>query len=236
MNLRNATMTDLRRSASAALLALAPVVAADAPLDSELDHAMDLTPDVENGRDLYRVCVGCHTPTAWGTPDGELPQLAGQHRSVLIKQIADIRAGNRDTPLMALFAREEVLGGPQGIADVVGYIETLPMAPSATPGDGAKLEHGEELYHEHCARCHGESGEGEPDEYFPRIHGQHYAYVLRQLRWIRDGKRRNANHRIRRLIGRFDDDDLQAIADYVSRLQPPQGLVASPGWSNPYFR
>ena len=52
----------------------------------EQDEALGLTPDLENGMDVYEVCSACHLPEGWGLDDGTFPQLAGQHGSVLIKQ------------------------------------------------------------------------------------------------------------------------------------------------------
>jgi hypothetical protein len=57
------------------------------------------------------------------TSDGSIPQLAGQHSSVLIKQMADIRAGLRHNPTMYPFAA--VLTDPQDLADLAAYLEGL---------------------------------------------------------------------------------------------------------------
>jgi len=62
----------------------------------EQDAALTLKPDLENGLEVYEVCSACHLPEGWGTKEGTFPQLAGQHRKVLVKQLADIRALNRD--------------------------------------------------------------------------------------------------------------------------------------------
>ena len=62
--------------------------------------AMDLEGDPENGLDVYEVCSACHLPEGWGSKDGTFPQIAGQHKNVIIKQMADIREGNRDNPTM----------------------------------------------------------------------------------------------------------------------------------------
>jgi len=42
--------------------------------------------------------------------------------------------------------------------------------------------------------------------------------LLRQLQWIRDGRRKNANPTMLALIKDLDDKSLAAIADYVSRI------------------
>jgi len=70
----------------------------------ERDEALHLKPDLENGLDVYEVCAACHLTEGWGTEDGTFPQLAGQLKGVLIKQLADIREGNRDNPTMYPFA------------------------------------------------------------------------------------------------------------------------------------
>ena len=102
-------------------------------------------------------------------------------------------------------------------------------------GPGTDLELGERLYRENCARCHGAEGEGDADAYVPRIQAQHYNYLVRQFEWIRDGKRRNANAEMVAQIQGIEAQQMQAVLDYVSRLEPPADLQAPPGWHNPDF-
>jgi len=201
----------------------------------EQDEALHLTPDLENGLEVYEVCAACHLPEGWGKPDGTFPQLAGQHFKVIIKQLADIRAQNRDNPTMYPFALPKSIGGAQAIADVSGYIAKLPMNPEPGVGPGTDLELGAKLYKENCVRCHGENGEGIADKYYPRIQGQHFKYLVRQFEWIRDGKRRNANPDMVKQIAGFSDKDMVAVMDFVSRQKPPKELVGEPGWENPDF-
>ncbi len=201
----------------------------------EVEQALKLTPNIEKGLEIYRSCARCHKPEGWGLPSGSVPQLAGQHRKVVIKQLADIRAGNRDNVLMIPYASAEAMGGAQAVADVAGYIDTLEISVDNSKGSGRDLELGERLYREHCARCHGTAGEGHADNYVPRIQAQHYKYLVRQFRWIKDGKRRNANAEMVAQIQDFKKRESQAVLDYVSRLEPPAELQAPPGWHNPDF-
>lgn len=211
----------------------------------EQDEAMHLTPNLENGMELYEVCAACHLTEGWGTKDGTFPQLAGQHKAVLIKQLADIRALNRDNPTMYPFAKTKAWGleepitpakAAQAIADVAGYITTIPMNPEPGLGDGTDLALGKKLYADNCVKCHGDNGEGKEDKFYPRIQGQHYTYMLRQFEWIRDGKRRNANPDMVEQIKNFSDKDMAAVIDFVSRQKPPKEDVApSADWLNPDF-
>ncbi len=226
----------------AALLALTMSAPAAAWLEGggERDEALDLEPDLENGLDVYEVCSGCHLPEGWGKAEGTFPQLAGQHTEVLIKQLADIREGNRDNPTMYPFALPRAIGDAQALADVVAYIEKLPMNPENGKGPWeqgtAEFELGKTLYADNCVQCHAENGEGKADEFFPRIQGQHYAYMLRQFEWIRDGKRRNANPDMVEQIKAFSNKDMQAVINYVSRQQvPKEDLAPSADWTNPDF-
>jgi len=201
----------------------------------EQDAALKLKADHKNGIEVYEVCSACHLPEGWGQPDGTFPQLAGQHRNVLIKQLADIRALNRDNPTMYPFALPSEIGGPQSIADVTEYISKLPMNPENGVGPGTDLEHGAKLYKDNCVRCHGANGEGSNEKYYPLIQGQHYNYLLRQFEWIRDKKRRNANPEMVKQINGFSDKDMIAVIDFVSRQKPPKEKLGTPGWLNPDY-
>ncbi len=215
----------LKRLAAAMLFqvllsASAVALGVPASLDDELTQALDLEPDLENGRELFEMCAGCHGPQAWGTADGVFPQIAGQHRNVIIKQISDFRHGNRENPAMLPFAEADILGGPQGVSDVAGYLASLPMTPNPGTGPGRNLALGEKVYEENCSVCHDDNAEGFDTFFFPKIQGQHYDYTLRQLKWMKDGSRRNVYHGMLRRILKMSVADLEAVSDYVSRLPP----------------
>jgi cytochrome c553 len=202
----------------------------------EKDEALHLTGDPENGRDVYEVCAACHLPEGWGSKDGTFPQLAGQHGTVIIKQLADIRALNRNNPTMYPFALPSSIGGPQALADVVAYLAKLPMTPDNGVGPGTDLELGKQLYADNCVRCHGENGEGNAEKFYPKLQGQHYEYILRQFREIKAGERKNANPDMVKQVHEFTEKQLLAVCDYASRIKPPADKMApSADWKNPDF-
>jgi cytochrome c553 len=201
----------------------------------ELEQALTLEPDLERGLEVFRGCAECHTPEGAGLGSGLVPQIAGQHRRVVIKQLADIRAGNRETVPLAPYAAVEGIGGVQAVADVAGYIDTLEITTDVDHGAGDALELGEKLYRENCARCHGANGEGDPERYAPRIHSQHFGYLVRQFERIQDGSRLNANPEMRAQVEGFEEAEMRAVLDYVSRLEPAPELQAPPNWKNPDF-
>jgi cytochrome c553 len=201
----------------------------------EYEQVMALTPDIDNGRRVYLTCAVCHRPEGWGTPDGSYPQIAGQWREVIIKQLADIRARHRDNPLMYPFSLTRILGGPQNLADVAAYVAALPMTANNGVGPGVDLELGARLYAEHCADCHGERGEGKPAKPTPAIAAQHFPYLMGQFEAIRNGRRKNANPEMIEQIAEFTPRDQAAVLDYTSRLRPAPEKLAAENWLNPDF-
>jgi cytochrome c553 len=215
-----------RAAANAAMLASAT---------QESEKAKGLVPDLKNGLEIYRDCAACHTPEGWGMTSGMVPQLAGQHRSVITKQLADIRAGYRTNRIMAPYASMESIGGAQAVADVSAYIDTLEISVQNGKGSGDDLELGKRLYAENCVQCHGDRGQGDLEKRIPRIQSQHFGYLVTQFQLIRDGDRRNADPKMVEQIKDFDKREVDAVMDYVSRLEPPKEIQAPPDWRNPDF-
>jgi cytochrome c553 len=70
-----------------------------------------------------------------------------------------------------------------------------------------------------CVTCHGQSGQGTNDGYFPRIAGKPAAYLYNQLVAFRDGTRRYPP--MNYLVAYLPDEYLREIADHFSKLRPP---------------
>ena len=134
-------------------------------MDGKTAEALKLKGDAANGEEEYEVCGACHLPNGAGRPDGTFPQLAGQHATVLTKQMVDIVDGLRDNPTMYPFAKE-ALKHPQAVADTSAYIETLCIPTDHGKYEGAdaatQIAKGKELYEKQCVECHGKNGEGDP--------------------------------------------------------------------------
>ena len=73
--------------------------------------------------------------------------------------------------------------GAQDLTDVAAYVAYLPRFPATAKGigDGTSLGEGASMYFQKCERCHGPLGQGDLLRRRPRLAGQHYAYLLRQL-------------------------------------------------------
>lgn len=173
--------------------------------------------DVLRGEIAFEVCQGCHRAGALGRVDGSYPRLAGQHATVLIKQMTDVRAGRRDNPKMYPFADKHVIG-PQDIADIALFLAKLPAPPNNGKGKGDNLARARKLYDADCASCHGDRGMGDSDKFYPRVAGQHYEYLARESFAIRNGERRNAHPKMVKLIRDYSDADIVIVSDYMSRF------------------
>lgn len=183
----------------------------------EKTAALELKGDPVRGEEAFVVCQGCHRVGALGRADGSYPRLAGQHATVLIKQLADVRSGRRSNPKMLPFADHQTLS-VQDIADIAAYLQKLPVPADQGQGDGRSLALGERLYRKDCASCHGQQGQGDAKAFFPRVAGQHYRYLLRESILIRDGARRNGHPEMIKAVSAYDDSELAAVSDYISRL------------------
>jgi cytochrome c553 len=198
---------------------LAPPVAAQ-DLSAEVAGAMRLTADPARGKQGFESCVSCHRASANGRSDGAIPRLSGQHASVIIKQVSDIRTGRRLNPEMKPYV-EGAQMTPQALADIAAYLQALPITGTAGKGPGTALDRGKALFSRDCTPCHGQNGEGLAAGFFPMLASQHYGYLLRELEFIRDGRRGNSNPGMVQLIKGYSAADLEAVADHASRLPPP---------------
>ncbi|MDO8890816.1 MAG: c-type cytochrome [Sulfurimicrobium sp.] len=187
---------------------------------SEEAQMLKMKGDVAQGKIAYQGCQGCHKPDASGLPDGTYPQLAGQHTTVLIKQMSDVREGRRDNPKMFPFAGKHVVD-TQEVADIAAYLNSLPLPGHNDKGPGSDLVRGKMLYERDCVSCHGEHGEGNAEKFYPVTNGQHYRYMVRQIVTIRDGSRRNAYPKMVKVVKNYSVSDIGAVADYMSRMELP---------------
>lgn len=70
-----------------------------------------------------------------------------------------------------------------------------------------------------CVTCHGQSGQGTNNGYFPRIAGKPAGYLYNQLVAFRDGTRRYPP--MNYLVAYLPDSYLREIAEHFARQRPP---------------
>jgi cytochrome c553 len=190
-------------------------------IKGELKDALAAKGDPVRGEAAFQPCQGCHRKDASGRVSGAYPRLAGQHATVLMKQIADIRSGRRSNIKMEPFIDDHVLTA-YDIADVAAYLQGLPIPTTIGKGPGTGIEAGKKLYEKDCADCHGAKGEGNGAKFYPMVAAQHYRYLLREVQFIRDGDRRNSNPDMVSAIKGYTSTELETVADYMAQFGAPK--------------
>jgi cytochrome c553 len=87
-------------------------------------------------------------------------------------------------------------------------------------GTGELAEHGAGLYAKQCSSCHRPTGQGNANKLIPRIAGQHYEYLMRQIYDAVDRRRPNFPAAHVRLLARLQRNDIVGLADFLSRSAP----------------
>jgi cytochrome c553 len=182
-------------------------------------------PHWQSGRALFARCVSCHQPQGWGSQDGNIPNIAGQHAKYLEKQIKLFRGGVRRDEAMRVVAEHPELANPRDVAALTRYIAALAPNPRPKQGPGDHLSSGQETYDHICAACHGPDGAGQRSAGVPRIGGQHFPYLLRQIGSAAALHRDLAPPEMTSGLRGLGESERAALADYISRLggpvQPP---------------
>jgi cytochrome c553 len=186
------------------------------------------TRDPVAGKESFRGCQGCHKADAAGVREGVYPRLTGQHASVLIKQITEIRAGIRKNPKMLPFVEDPAISMEE-IGNIAAYLSTLTSYRENGKGPENLTEKGKKLFVANkCSTCHGVNGEGNAEKSYPVVASQHYGYLIREMNLIRTGVRGNSNPDMVKAIAKFSQNDMDAVADYLSRLPDYRTLNAAP--------
>jgi len=81
-----------------------------------------------------------------------------------------------------------------------------------------------------CLACHGANGEGQAAAGFPRLAGQHQAYLVKQLQAFANGKRKNAQ--MEPIASALSAQQINDVADYYAGL-PGWKPTANPVASSP---
>ena len=190
------------------------------PTDGDIKATLALPGDVQRGKEAYAECQTCHRTDASGRATFSIPRLSGQHASVLIKQLMDIRSGLRVNPDMRDYMLDSDLT-LQDFADMAAYLQSLPVVGKIGQGPPELVPRGQALYASDCAACHGEHGEGNAELFFPMLASQHYKYLLLELDLILTGGRGNSNPAMPPILKNYSTDDKQAIAAYLAQLPAP---------------
>jgi len=203
-----------------AVLVLGATIVRDAPAaDLVVPHdpsAFDATMLVSN------TCSKCHGANGLSVSP-IFPNLAGQQASYIDGALRLFRERGRSDP----HARAFMWGIARGLSDdqiagLAQYFASQPPMRGAASGNPALAEKGKSIYEngvpDHgvvaCMVCHGPNAEGQADNAFPRLAGQHRDYLALQLHYFHGLLRENEV--MQGVAASITDDEVAAVAEYLS--------------------
>ncbi|NIO41239.1 MAG: c-type cytochrome [Burkholderiales bacterium] len=168
-----------------------------------------------------KICAACHGIDG-NSPLSTNPNLAGQHADYLYKQLAEYKSGARPNAIMLGMI---VSLSEQDMRNVSAYYSGQTAKQGMAVDVGLAMT-GQQLYRAGiaekgvaaCSACHSPDGSGIPPQY-PSVSGQHAEYTAAQLRAFRAGSRDNdINAMMRTVASRLSDEEIKALAEYISGL------------------
>jgi cytochrome c553 len=174
---------------------------------------------VGRGATLALSCTMCHG--AQGMSVSNAPNLAGQYREVVIKQLHDFKTGQRSSALMQALAKGL---SDKDIDDLAAYYAYLPKARNAptTYADAlpALVRVGAPLRNiAPCISCHGSVDQKLGA---PWLEGMPNAYLVAQLANFQSGARRNDSHaQMRNMVRTMSADEMAQVAAFYARRGLP---------------
>jgi cytochrome c553 len=173
-----------------------------------------LAQDIEAGRAKSQACAACHGADG-NSVSGQFPNLAGQSWRYIYIQLKDFKEGRRSDPIMTAMAtplsREDMI-------DIGNYYAAQQAKPYTHKVDEKKALRGKAKADETlCAMCHlgGFAGQNE----IPRVAGQQYDYVVKQLRDFKARTRTNDAGNMTSVAQTLSETDIENLAHHITSLR-----------------
>ena len=170
--------------------------------------------DAEAGRKKAEACIACHGPGG-NSAVPQFPILAGQTARYLYLQLRDFKEGRRKEPTMdpfvARLTREDML-------DLSAYFAAQKLKPGNFKVDDRRAARGKAKADETlCTMCHlgGFMGQNE----IPRVAGQHYEYVVKQMKDFKNYRRTNDAGNMTAVSKTLRDQDIEDLGHYLTSLR-----------------
>jgi cytochrome c553 len=178
---------------------------------------------VTDGMQPWEACAECHSLDGISVM-ARFPKLAGQRPDYIAKQVRDFRDGRRgnDGGQMATIAGEI---DDEALAKSAAYFASLPAPPpdASQTAEPEEWRRGAAIYRDgeaasgivKCGSCHDGPESRRPDA--PLLKAQHAAYLAKQLRDWRSGKRNNdLSQSMPAIAAKLSDRDISALATFLA--------------------
>ena len=182
--------------------------------------ASTLKGDAVHGKAISYTCLGCHGVDGYRNayPNYSVPKLVGQHPEYLIAALQEYKGDQRSHLTMHSQASEL---SDQDMADIAAYFSGTVLQPGPVPANAPPAPAAVAV----CAACHGATGISVVPNY-PNLAGQHADYLKREIAEYKDGGRKNPI--MAGMAATIKDSDVDALADYFSKMQPALGTLKRP--------
>jgi cytochrome c553 len=158
-------------------------------------------------------CAACHGATGNST-DPQYPILAGQTARYIYLELKDFNEGRRHDPQMEPMAKDLSRDDMLALGD---YYSKQKQMPNGFKADGAKVVAGSKKSDEVlCPMCHQGGFVGQNE--IPRVAGQHYAYIKKQLGDFKARRRTNDAGNMTSVAATLSDADIENLSHYIANL------------------
>ncbi|MFA5627604.1 MAG: c-type cytochrome [Thiohalomonadaceae bacterium] len=173
---------------------------------------------IAEGADRSLLCSNCHGIDG-NSLQADTPNLASQQPAYTLEQLQLFASGQRKNFVMqalaANFSNEDKI-------NLSIYYASMPLQP--LDFDSELAAQGKPIYDAVCFACHGTQGMGEAG--FAHIAGQRQQYTINALQRYRANALGQSdpedvartNPRMEQVTRKLSDDDIKAVANYVTSL------------------
>lgn len=195
MNARGVSWSPLSVAASLLLFIAPALVRAEAPA-------------------VAQPCFACHGANGVSLQP-LIPNLAGQTARYIYLQLKDFKEGRRSDPQMSPMAADL---GKEDMLALADYFSQQPPARTGFNADAARAARGKDLADATlCTMCHQGAYQGQNE--IPRLAGQNYDYLKKQLLDFRAKNRTNDAGNMTSVTKTITDDDIENLAQYLAGLE-----------------
>ena len=178
------------------------------------NHLLATAQDIEAGRAKSQVCAACHGADG-NSQAGLFPSLAGQSWRYIYVQLKDYKEGRRTDPVMTAMAAPL---SRQDMIDIGNYYAGQKAKPSTFKADEAKVKLGRAKADEAlCAMCHLGAFAGQNE--IPRVAGQQYEYIVKQMRDFKARTRTNDAGNMTSVSQTLSEADIENLAHFITSLR-----------------
>jgi cytochrome c553 len=163
--------------------------------------------DAKVGEQKSESCLGCHGQNG-NSNSVQWPKLAGQQATYLEGQMKAFKSGQRSNTMMQAIAASL---SDEDISNLAAYFSSQKL--SSAGADAALAKNGQPKA-SMCLGCHGIQGEGKGQ--FPRLAGQHPAYLAAQLSSFKNGSRKSGP--MQAVAAGLSEEDFKELAAYFGSL------------------